>query len=48
MTQVNRSAFLNNSYDVLASPNVLSNGSNTSFNNTTHLDYGPAASATMW
>ncbi len=48
ITQVNRSAFLNNSYDVIASPNVLSNGSNTSFNNTTHLAYGPPASATMW
>jgi hypothetical protein len=49
ITQVNRSSFLNNKFAVVASPNVISNGSNTTFNNTTLLaDYGAPAAATMW
>jgi hypothetical protein len=49
ITQVNRSSLLNNKYAVVASPNVLSNGSNTSFDNSMLLaDYGAPAAATMW
>jgi hypothetical protein len=49
ITQVNRSSFLNNANAVVVSPAVISNGSNTSFNNTTNLAVGGGPSpATMW
>jgi hypothetical protein len=46
--QVNRSSFINNSYAVISGTAIVSNGSNTSFNNTYNTSNPPVTPADMW
>jgi hypothetical protein len=46
--QVNRSSFINNSYAVVSGTAIVSNGSNTSFNNTYNTSNPPTTPADTW